>query len=580
MRTNRTHALALAWIVVAIGCGDDSSGPSSANTPGNGGGSQSGDPSDPTPPGSPALPPTDPSTGPAAGNPDGACAVPAEAKAEDSSSPRTVVGTGTKESCTGAAFVAAVAKGGVITFDCGPNPTTITLTETAKVYNDTGPKVVIDGGNKITLSGGGKVRILYQNTCSSALRGGADCNDQEKPALTVQNITFIDGNATGLEKGDNEGGGGAIYVRGGRFKVVNARFFGNRCDELGSDVGGGAIRVLDFPSKGTSQTRPVHIVKSTFGASGMGNACANGGALSSIGTSYTHHEQPLRRQPRDRPRRQRRRGRQRRSDLQRRQHVHARSLRHAHREQPRQRGRKRDLLREQQPDGDAPHQGLRPAQEPEGHVRDGRLPGHVHHRQGRLSPGDGLDDRVGAPRIPGALLLEAPREASAYADGESERGEEPEGTDAAGAPQRAAAFRRRRRGDPIGGAADRPGRKPEPASASASSVAGGAVPASGGGAAITSTESVARLSSLFGLVVPLEALAIACSVPTCARAATMARSTSSPLRSLPSSQRTVAVPVQLPCVLDAETKVAPAGMGSVTAAPTAGEGPPFATCSL
>jgi hypothetical protein len=131
------------------------------------------------------------------------------------------------------------------------------------------------------------VRILYQNTCDTAQHGGADCNDQEKPALTVQNLTFIDGSAKGLEGGDNEGGGGAIWVRGGRFKVVSSRFFGNVCDELGSDVGGGAIRVLDFPSKGTSQTRPVYIVKSTFGGAGVGNSCANGGALSSIGASYT-----------------------------------------------------------------------------------------------------------------------------------------------------------------------------------------------------------------------------------------------------------------------------------------------------
>ncbi len=145
--SRRLCALALG-IVVAAGCGDE---PSTTRSPGatpGSGTSQPGDPSDPSQPGSPALPPTDPSTGPAAGNPDGACAVPAEAKAEDVSTPTTVVGSGTKESCTGAAFVAAVAKGGVITFDCGPEPTTITLTETAKVYNDTGPKVVIDGGNK------------------------------------------------------------------------------------------------------------------------------------------------------------------------------------------------------------------------------------------------------------------------------------------------------------------------------------------------------------------------------------------------------------------------------------------------
>ena len=231
---------------------------------------------------------TQPQHGPAAGNPDGHCAVPAEAQQEDVSSPRSVVGAGTAASCTGDAFVAAVAKGGVITFDCGPDPVTITLTATAKVFNDTGPKVVIDGGNKVTLSGGGRVRILYQNTCDAQQRPTSpDCNNLQTPALTLQNLTFVDGNATGLEMDDNEGGGGAVWVRGGRLKILHSRFFNNVCDELGSDVGGGAVRVLDFPT-GSSESRPMFIVDSTFGgAAGFGNHCANGGAISSIGTSYT-----------------------------------------------------------------------------------------------------------------------------------------------------------------------------------------------------------------------------------------------------------------------------------------------------
>lgn len=271
---------------LALACGSDdtsgdSSAPSTSNTTGG------GDAASSNPDGS-SKPPSDPPPAAAlAGNPDGKCAVPSGAGSEDVSSPTTVVGSGTPASCTSAAFVSAVANGGVITFDCGPDPVTITLTETAKVYNDKGPKVVIDGGGRVTLSGGGKVRMLYQNSCSSELHGGADCNDQEKPALTVQNITFIDGSSKGLADDDNQAGGGAIWVRGGRFKAYNARFFGNVCDDLGSDLGGGAIRVLDFPSKSTSQTRPVYIVHSTFGGENLGNACANGGALSSIGTSYT-----------------------------------------------------------------------------------------------------------------------------------------------------------------------------------------------------------------------------------------------------------------------------------------------------
>jgi len=225
-------------------------------------------------------PPTDAAGAPSAGNPDGKCAIPDEAKVEDVSNPTTVVGTGSKESCTGAAFVAAVAKGGVITFDCGPDPVTLTLSETAKVFNDKGPKVVIDGGNKVTLSGGKKVRILYQNTCDKDLVWTTShCNDQDHPLLAVQNLTFVDGNAKGLDPD----GGGAIFARGGRLKIVNSRFMGNVCDDVGPDVGGGAVRALD-----QSGDKPLYVVNSTFGgAPGLGNVCSNGGALSSIGVSYT-----------------------------------------------------------------------------------------------------------------------------------------------------------------------------------------------------------------------------------------------------------------------------------------------------
>jgi hypothetical protein len=193
--------------------------------------------------------------------------------------------SGSPASCTGDAFVAAVAQGGIITFDCGPDPVTITLDRTARIFNDTGPKIVIDGGGKVTLSGGGAVQILYQNTCDPAqVWTTSHCQDQDHPQLTVQNLTFADGNAKGLLDPDGDPlGGGAIFVRGGRFKVVNSRFFRNVCDDTGPDVGGAAIRTLS-----QSQGLPVYVVNSTFGGDpALGNVCSNGGGLSSIGVSYT-----------------------------------------------------------------------------------------------------------------------------------------------------------------------------------------------------------------------------------------------------------------------------------------------------
>jgi hypothetical protein len=227
-----------------------------------------------------SKPPTPFAEGPPAGNPDGNCDVPGEAQAEDTTTPDHVIGDGTAASCTADAVVGTVALGGVITFDCGPDPVTITLDRTAKIVNDTGPKIVIDGGGKVALSGGGAVRILYMNTCDEAqVWTTSHCNDQDHPQLTVQNLTFVDGKSIG---GDPDGGG-AIFVRGGRFKVVNSRFFANECDPTGPDVGGAAIRVFD-----QSEDQPVYVVGSSFGGSAeLGNVCSNGGGLSSIGVSYT-----------------------------------------------------------------------------------------------------------------------------------------------------------------------------------------------------------------------------------------------------------------------------------------------------
>ncbi|MEH1164617.1 hypothetical protein V6V47_04425 [Micromonospora sp. CPCC 205539] len=216
----------------------------------------------------------------AAGNPNGHATVPAEARAVDTSKPSRTIGTGTPASCTSAAVVKAVAAGGIITFNCGPAPVTIKMAATAKVRNANGPKVVLDGGGRVTLSGQGQRRILYMNTCDEAQGWTTShCQNQDHPQLTVQNLTFADGNSTGDAAKE---GGGAIFVRGGRLKVVNSRFVRNRCDRTGPDLGGAAIRVLS-----QYENKPVYVVSSTFGgASGQGGSCSNGGALSSIGVSW------------------------------------------------------------------------------------------------------------------------------------------------------------------------------------------------------------------------------------------------------------------------------------------------------
>lgn len=168
-----------------------------------------------------------------------------------------------------------MAAGGKVRFNCGPDPVTIVMTETAKIVN-TNRKTVINGGGLVTLSGAGKHRILYQNTCDAAQVWTTNhCDRQRRPLLVIRDLTLRQGNSTGdFTEG---GGGGALLVRGGQLRVIDSTFIKNRCDRTGPDLGGAAIRVLSHWPK----TR-VHISGSEF----RGGRCSNGAALSSIGVSW------------------------------------------------------------------------------------------------------------------------------------------------------------------------------------------------------------------------------------------------------------------------------------------------------
>ena len=212
-----------------------------------------------------------------AGNPGGHAAVPAAGQAVDTSHPDHVIGAGTPASCTSAAVVQAVAAGGIITFNCGSSPVTITMAATAKVVN-TSHQVVLDGGGKVTLSGGGNLRILYMNTCDQAQTySTSDCWEQQWPQLVVQNIALTDAYSATVQSSTSSYGGGAIFDEGGQLKVVNSVFTGDRCYSAGPDLGGGAIRAT-----GMYMQAPVYIVNDTF----TGNSCSNGAALSGLFANF------------------------------------------------------------------------------------------------------------------------------------------------------------------------------------------------------------------------------------------------------------------------------------------------------
>jgi hypothetical protein len=183
-------------------------------------------------------------------------------QAVDTSSPTTVIGKGDPAGCTEPALDAALAKGGVITFDCGASPFTLTVTKEKLVKQDT----VIDGGGKITLSGGGKTRILHL----------ASAWDQKTPKLTVQHLAFTGGFTTDVPNTkDTTQGGAAIFREGGSLDVIDCQFTDNHCAQTGQDVSGGAIT-----SQGVGDTV---IVGSTF----TGNSGSNGGAVGNLGNGLT-----------------------------------------------------------------------------------------------------------------------------------------------------------------------------------------------------------------------------------------------------------------------------------------------------
>ena len=197
--------------------------------------------------------------------------------ASTASRPDSVIGRGTPRSCTSAAVIRAVARGGVITFNCGRKPVTITMTATAKVVN-TSHRVVLNGGGLVTLSGGGKHQILYMNTCDKKqVFTTSDCWEQEWPQLVVQNMTFVHGYSGVRQSASRPYGGGAIFAEGGQLRVVNSRFIDDACYKSGPDLGGAAIRAI-----GMFRGRPVYINRDTF----RGGRCSNGSALSSIDASW------------------------------------------------------------------------------------------------------------------------------------------------------------------------------------------------------------------------------------------------------------------------------------------------------
>jgi hypothetical protein len=209
------------------------------------------------------------------GNPNGDCTagVPTSGQAASVASPTTVVGTGTAASCTFSALNTAVGNAGVITFDCGSDPVTITVTATMTL--STTKDTVIDGGYKVTLDGGHAVQIFNYTSANF---------QATETRVTLQHLALVNGktnptnmipaapaNEPACSQGYDDGQGGAIFMRDGNLTVVDCLFDGNQAAPLGPDTGGGAI-YMEGSKHGAV------IVGSTF----TNNSGANAGAVGAL----------------------------------------------------------------------------------------------------------------------------------------------------------------------------------------------------------------------------------------------------------------------------------------------------------
>ncbi len=174
------------------------------------------------------------------------------------------VGSGTLASCDEDALDAALAVGGLVTFNCG-GPATILLTGTKVITTDT----QIDGAGLITLDGANSVRLFIVNSpavldLSNLTLTRGFIEQENGGAILINKDAEVNiRNSTLSNNRTMSGYGGAIYVGEGRLNVYDSTFSNNNADveSLGNlSLGGGAIQNND----GT-----VNISGSTF----KGNQC-------------------------------------------------------------------------------------------------------------------------------------------------------------------------------------------------------------------------------------------------------------------------------------------------------------------
>ncbi len=145
-----------------------------------------------------------------------------------------VVGNGTPASCTEAAFRNAVEGGGSVTFNCGTNPHTITVSTSVVTTTTT-----VDGGGLITLHGENlrQIFLVLENGDLTARDITlSDANFGSGAAIFIDQVATATLDRVAIRNSLAEGsGGGAIYNNGTLF-VDHSIFDGNRATTEGGGI--------------------------------------------------------------------------------------------------------------------------------------------------------------------------------------------------------------------------------------------------------------------------------------------------------------------------------------------------------
>ena len=143
-----------------------------------------------------------------------------------------VVGTGSPASCTEIAFDAARVGGGLVTFNCGPNPVTIMLSATKQISEDTH----IDGGDRVTLRGSNSgVYIQVFSDRALTLTHIALAGFSHNQGGALQNFGTLYAEQASFVDNQNADQGGVIY-NNGVLRTKNAQFINNTAKNEGGAI--------------------------------------------------------------------------------------------------------------------------------------------------------------------------------------------------------------------------------------------------------------------------------------------------------------------------------------------------------